>query len=53
MMDFAIAKCQARDYTIGSVVGAISDCFTMFTNQSMNAGGIDFLVLFISIALLF
>lgn len=38
-MDFAIAKCQARDYTIGSTVGAISDCFTMFTNQSMNAGG--------------
>jgi hypothetical protein len=53
-MDFAIAKCQARDYTIGSVVGAISDCFTMFTDQSMNAGeGIDFLVLFICIALLF
>lgn len=53
MMDFAIAKCQAGDYTIGSIVGAISDCFTMFTNQSMDAGeGIDFLVLFYSVAVL-
>lgn len=32
-MDLANAKYQARDYTIGTVVGAIQDCVTIFADQ--------------------
>lgn len=42
-MDLANAKYQARDYTIGTVVGAIQDCVTIFADQYAQGARIDYL----------